>query len=47
VAKGLVRTENELKIIDDKKYIQFSEQLVEISKMTSGWLDNVTQKEHH
>lgn len=45
VVKNLARTENELRIIDDKTYIRFAEQLVEISKMASGWLSYITQKE--
>lgn len=45
VVKNLVRTENELQIIDKKTYLRFSEQLVEISKMANGWLSYVTQKE--
>ncbi|OHA18785.1 MAG: hypothetical protein A2664_04735 [Candidatus Taylorbacteria bacterium RIFCSPHIGHO2_01_FULL_46_22b] len=44
ILKHLVRTENELKIIDTKIYLRLSEQLVEISKMTSGWLKFITQK---
>ncbi|MDO8564553.1 MAG: four helix bundle protein [bacterium] len=43
VLKHLVRTEHELQIIDDKTYLRISEQLVEISKMTNGWI-NYTQK---
>jgi hypothetical protein len=47
ILKHLVRTEHELGIIPEKTYIRISEQLVEISKMTAGWLAHVlkTQKE--
>lgn len=44
ILKHLVRTENELKIIDAKIYLRLSGQLVEISKMTNGWINFVTQK---
>lgn len=43
ILKHLVRTENELQIIDTKTYLRLAEQLVEISKMTNGWI-NYTQK---
>lgn len=42
--KHLVRMEHEMNIIDEKKYIRISGGLVEISKMTTGWLKNVLQK---
>lgn len=45
VLKNLVRTENEIGIIDAKTYLRISEQLVEISKMTNGWINFVTEKE--
>jgi len=45
VLKNLVRTEYEIKIIDTKTYLRISEQLVEISKMTNGWINFVTKKE--
>jgi len=38
VIKNLVRLENELKVIGDKKYFTLSAELLEISKMVSGWL---------
>lgn len=44
VMKNLVRTENELAIIDMKTYVRLSEQLIEISKMANGWISFVTQK---
>jgi len=43
VLKHLIRTEHELEIIDAKTYLRISEQSVEISKMTNGWI-NYTQK---
>ncbi len=45
VLKHLIRTEHELAILDLKTYIRLSEQLIEISKMTNGWISYVTQKE--
>ena len=45
VLKHLVRTENELAIVDFKTYIRLSEQLVEISRMTNGWINYIAQKE--
>ncbi len=44
ILKHLIRTENELEIIHDKTYLRFSEQIVEISKMTNGWINFVTEK---
>ena len=44
VLKNLIRTEQELNIIQEKQYLNISEQLVAISKMTSGWLKFITQK---
>lgn len=38
ILKNMVRTENELRIIDDKTYLRLSTQLMEISKMATGWL---------
>lgn len=43
ILKNLVRTENELAIIDNKTYLRLSLQLIEVSKMASGWL-TYTQK---
>ncbi len=45
VLKHIIRTEKELGIVDDKTYIRLAEQLVEISKMTNGWIRSLTQKE--
>jgi hypothetical protein len=44
VLKNLVRTEYEIKVIDTKTYLRISGQLVEISKMTNGWINFVTEK---
>ncbi|TSC67878.1 MAG: hypothetical protein G01um101472_291 [Parcubacteria group bacterium Gr01-1014_72] len=44
ILKHLIRTEQELEIIDVKMYLRLSEQLVEISKMANGWINFVTQK---
>ncbi len=38
VLKRLFRIACELKIIEDKKYIEFEIDLQEISKMTNGWI---------
>ena len=38
VIKHLIRTEYELKIIEEKTYLRLSEQAIEISKMTNGWI---------
>ena len=43
VLKHLVRTEHELSILDDKTYLRIAERLIEISKMTTGWI-TYTQK---
>lgn len=45
VIQNLIRTENELKIINDKAYERISEQIIEISKQTNNWLNSLTQKE--
>lgn len=45
ILKHLIRSENELRIISDKQYHNLSEQLIEISKMTNGWIRFITQKE--
>ena len=45
VLQNLIRTENELKIIDDKTYERISGQIVEISKQTNSWLSSLTSKE--
>jgi hypothetical protein len=44
VLQNLIRTENELRIIDDKAHLRLSTQLFEISKMTNAWLKYITQK---
>ena len=36
--KHLIRTEYELGVITEKTYLRIAEQLVEISKMTNGWI---------
>lgn len=38
VLKHLVRTEWELAVIKEQTYLQLSERLIEISKMTNGWI---------
>lgn len=45
VLKHLIRTEHELGILDMKTYIRISGQIIEISKMTNGWISYITQKE--
>ncbi|MFA6227359.1 MAG: hypothetical protein WC631_02705 [Candidatus Paceibacterota bacterium] len=42
--QNLIRTENELKILDDETYLRFSAQIVEISKMASGWINYMNAK---
>lgn len=44
VLKNLVRTEHELKIIQEKTYIDISVRLVEISKMTNGWIQYIKKQ---
>jgi hypothetical protein len=44
IIQNLVRTENELEILNEKEYIRISAQLVEISKSTNNWLNYVAQK---
>ena len=41
--KHLTRLEYELKIISEKLYIQTQSELVEISKMTNGWIKYLAQ----
>jgi len=36
--KHFVRTEHELKIIDEKTYIRIEMLIIETSKMTNGWI---------
>ncbi|MFW0862487.1 MAG: four helix bundle protein [Candidatus Komeilibacteria bacterium] len=38
VLKGLIRLSNQLHIIKNKKYIELTSDLQEISKMTNGWI---------
>ena len=38
VLKHLIRSEHELGISDEKTYIRISKDLIEISKMISGWI---------
>jgi hypothetical protein len=44
VLQNLVRTENELGILDEKTYFRFSAQIVEISKMANGWINYINTK---
>lgn len=41
VGKQLVRTEHELGIITDKTYLELGKELVELSKMTTGWIQSL------
>jgi hypothetical protein len=38
VLKHLVRTEQELGVLKEKTYLHLAGQMVEISKMTNGWI---------
>lgn len=38
VLKHLVRTEHELKIIDEKSYLRIAAHIVETSKMANNWI---------
>ena len=40
--KNLVRSEHELAIIDERAYLSISEQLVEISRDVSNWINFIT-----
>ena len=40
--KRLIRVTNELKIIENKKYIELESDLQEISKMINGWIKYLT-----
>jgi len=44
VLQNLIRTEQELGIINESNYIRISEKLVEIGKMTNGWLGYLAKK---
>ncbi|MEK7169849.1 MAG: four helix bundle protein [Patescibacteria group bacterium] len=41
IGKQLVRTEQELGIITDAVYLEFGSELVEISKMTTRWIQSL------
>ena len=43
--QNLIRTENELGIIEQKSYFLLSSQIIEISKMANGWLNYINKKE--
>lgn len=45
VLKRMIRNSFELKIINEEKYIDFFENLEEISKMTNGWIKYLKQQE--
>jgi hypothetical protein len=45
VLQNLIRTEKELRIIDNKTYERISGQIIEISKQTNNWLNSLTPKE--
>jgi four helix bundle protein len=40
--KRLIRITNELKIVENKKYIELESELQEISKMINGWIKYLT-----
>lgn len=44
ILKHLVRTEHDLKLIDETTYISLASQLQEISKMVNGWIKDNLQK---
>lgn len=43
VLKHLVRTEHELRIIDEKTYLRIAALTVETSKMINGWIKYLAQ----
>ncbi len=43
ILKHLIRTEHELKIIDQKTYFRIENLVIETSKMTNGWIKYITQ----
>lgn len=43
VLKHLVRTEHELRIIDEKTYLRIAELIIETSKMANNWIKYLTQ----
>ncbi len=42
--KNIMRTENELGVVDQRTYLRFAEQTVEISRMLNGWISFATKK---
>ncbi len=44
LGKQLVRTEHELEIITQAVYLELGKELVEISKMTTRWIQSLIQK---
>lgn len=44
VLKHFVRTEYELKIIDEKSYIRIESSVIETSKMTNGWIKYILEQ---
>jgi len=44
VGKQLVRTEQELEIITESVYLELGKELVEISKMTTKWIQSLVSK---
>ncbi len=46
VLQNLIRTENELLIIDDKTYIRLSTKLFEISKEATNWINYVARSQN-
>jgi hypothetical protein len=45
VLKHFIRTEHELKIIDEKTYIRIEMLVIETSKMTNGWIKYLQNKQ--
>lgn len=45
IIKHLTRTSHEINSLNDKKYLEISEMLVEISKMIGGWIKYLAQKD--
>jgi len=41
--KILIRLSKEIKILDNKKYIQLQQELQEIGKMIGGWIKKIKQ----
>jgi len=41
IAKLLIRLSHDTKILDDKKYLSLTERLLEIGRMTGGWMKAV------